>query len=338
MRRVVAYPALVTLGTLVLGCLGLNFPFLILFFLAFGWCFFLARVMPGVTVDWSGVAIAGACLALFGALAHSFFGWLHRQMGGTNGPVWRPRWTASLVSGVVLMFAAGISAAGIAHQLGWLLTMKEPWFDSLSWARRAQSVNNLKQIGLALANYETDQRTLPPATTIDAEGRLLHGWQARLLPFMEQADLYNRINFAAPWDDPRNEAAFRTQVQAYLNPGVRTAPQAPGPAPSHYSANAQVLSGDSARKSSGIPDGTSNTILAGEAAGEFKPWGYPANSRDPARGINRTPDGFGGPYPGGANFLFADGSVHFLKDRIDPKIFRALGTPDGSEAISAHDY
>ena len=339
MSRPFAYAILVLIVCVFLFSVGLMLPLEILVYLGTGWAFFLARVLPGVTIDRGGVAIAGVCLVLLAALAHSFFGWLHAQANGTK---WEARWTASLVAGVVLMFAAGISAAGMAHQAGWLLTSKERWVEisgsAREPARRSQSVNNLKQIMLGVANYESSEGSYPPGATLDVQGRLLHGWQTRLLPYLQQQALYDQINFKLPWDDPRNQAAFRTPMPPYLNPGVRSDPEGPGPAPSHYSGNARVLGGDSARKLYEISDGISNTILAGEAGAEFKPWGHPANWRDPAKGINRSTEGFGSPFPGGANFVFADGSVKFLKNTIDPKVFRALGTPAGSEAIGVDAY
>jgi prepilin-type processing-associated H-X9-DG protein len=91
---------------------------------------------------------------------------------------------------------------------------------------------------------------------------------------------------------------------------------------------------------SDITDGLSNTLLAGEVNGNFKPWGYPANWRDPALGINKSPDGFGSPWRRrkGANFLFADGSIHFIQDDIDPVILKALSTPDGGETSNSDDF
>jgi prepilin-type processing-associated H-X9-DG protein len=73
-------------------------------------------------------------------------------------------------------------------------------------------------------------------------------------------------------------------------------------------------------------------IRAGEAA-DYKPWGSPANWRDPARGINRTPDGFGSTDPKGANFVFADGGARFLSKDINAQVLKALSAPDGGEAI-----
>ncbi len=57
-----------------------------------------------------------------------------------------------------------------------------------------------------------------------------------------------------------------------------------------------------------------------------------SNVRDPARGINRSPEGFGGP-PGwnGAMFLMCDGSVKFLSENTDLSVMKALATPTGGE-------
>jgi prepilin-type N-terminal cleavage/methylation domain-containing protein/prepilin-type processing-associated H-X9-DG protein len=43
-------------------------------------------------------------------------------------------------------------------------------------------------------------------------------------------------------------------------------------------------------------------------------------------------------HPGGVNALFADGSVHFVKDSVSPVAWRALGTIAGGEVISADQY
>jgi prepilin-type processing-associated H-X9-DG protein len=63
------------------------------------------------------------------------------------------------------------------------------------------------------------------------------------------------------------------------------------------------------------------------------PWGYPANWRDPALGLNRSPDGFGNGMGKGANFSFADGSVRFLANAVSPEVLKALSTPAGGEMV-----
>ena len=81
-----------------------------------------------------------------------------------------------------------------------------------------------------------------------------------------------------------------------------------------------------------IKDGLSNTLLLGTARGHFKPWGSPDGMRDPALGINRSPDGFGdAPGSLGAQFVMADGSSRFVSSKIDPAVLKALATPNGGE-------
>lgn len=71
-------------------------------------------------------------------------------------------------------------------------------------ARRTQCRNNLKQYGLAMHNYESTNRCLPPghlyrrvgtsAASIN-QGGTGWGWIAMLLPYIDQAPLYNQIDF-----------------------------------------------------------------------------------------------------------------------------------------------
>jgi prepilin-type processing-associated H-X9-DG protein len=49
-------------------------------------------------------------------------------------------------------------------------------------------------------------------------------------------------------------------------------------------------------------------------------------------------DDFWSMHPGGGNFAFADGSVHFLKETIDPKVFSALSTRAGREVVSSDQF
>src|SRR6266702_1027278 len=64
-------------------------------------------------------------------------------------------------------------------------------------ARRAQCVNNLKQIGIALQNYVESRGTLPFGQRTEPTYSW-HGWAslALLLPYVEQTTMYNKINFA----------------------------------------------------------------------------------------------------------------------------------------------
>src|SRR6185437_12220051 len=69
-------------------------------------------------------------------------------------------------------------------------------------ARRAQCNNNLKQIGLAIANYESTFKQLPPGAFWEPSLGVYHGpILVQLLPYVEQAQLYQLFDFTAPSTD-----------------------------------------------------------------------------------------------------------------------------------------
>src|SRR4051812_30327165 len=80
-------------------------------------------------------------------------------------------------------------------------------------ARRAQCVNNLKQLALGLNNYESANSVLPPANVTMVrtyDGRIrdsLSIWM-RLAPFMEQQQSFNAANFSVAQSDLHNLTAI----------------------------------------------------------------------------------------------------------------------------------
>lgn len=89
-------------------------------------------------------------------------------------------------------------------------------------ARRMACSNNLKQIGLALLNYQDQYGTLPPAYTVDSEGHRLHSWRTLILPYIEHSALYDQIDLTKPWNDPVNATLFQLHLSVY------GCPQLPG--------------------------------------------------------------------------------------------------------------
>src|SRR5690349_6222794 len=96
-------------------------------------------------------------------------------------------------------------------------------------ARRAQCVNNLKQIGLAMHNYESTISTLPPGVKQSSYGT----WVVFVLPFMEGTPLYNCWNFNAragygctdsQWEGPVNSTDSMPRIAAYSCPSDRPSP------------------------------------------------------------------------------------------------------------------
>jgi prepilin-type N-terminal cleavage/methylation domain-containing protein/prepilin-type processing-associated H-X9-DG protein len=267
-------------------------------------------------------------------------------------------------------------------------------------AARLSCQNNLKQIGLGLMSYHDANLAFPSGYVASAPSGDPNfatapgwGWAAYLLPYIEQAPLFNQIQGAilakVSVSDPSVAAAIQTRVPIYICPADLAPPGAfpvyslggnthypitysegqPGAvlaAPSSYAAcvgrdedsDADGVTGsgvfycNSRTRITDIPDGTSNTILIGErawanangvwagaipgSAMTFGPknacltaisggmpnspiYAPPMLVQIHAHLVNPTTDGDGGLddisslHPGGANVLFADGSVHFVK-------------------------
>jgi prepilin-type N-terminal cleavage/methylation domain-containing protein/prepilin-type processing-associated H-X9-DG protein len=102
-------------------------------------------------------------------------------------------------------------------------------------ARRAQCINNLKQIGLALHNYESANGSFPPsgestnygpspAKTQFVDG----GWSAmaRLLPFIEGGSSFNALNFNVDYNEATgmNFTGAATVVASFLCPSATRQP------------------------------------------------------------------------------------------------------------------
>lgn len=342
MNRAVSITVVIIFGLLVLECLGLWFPVALAGAVLIGWAEFLFGVLPRIGVNWEGVATGTVCLVALGIGFHLFVGWLYRARGvleQPNGEVrhWRARWSAALVGVVVLMFVAGTAAIGLTHQTAWLVTSPEPLVQRGSFremAAEAETRNRLKQLGLAAHTHHDSHKQFPQGGRFDGNGNGLHGWQTAILPYLEEQKLFNQIDHKVSWRDPRNRPHFTTPVNGFTNPALDQVADAEGLALSHFAANSHVLHSGPSLKLDDFKDGTANTLLFGEAAGNFKPWGHPANWRDPARGIHSSRDGFGSPKRhDGAYFAFADGSVRFVHTKTSPEVLRALATPRGGEKI-----
>src|SRR4051812_17260170 len=98
-------------------------------------------------------------------------------------------------------------------------------------ARRSQCVNNLKQLGLAVMNYESNNGALPPggvtSPTFSSAGVSQVGYlgmKTRVLPFLEQASLYNNINFLLSSESGPNDTALTTQINSFNCPSDGNAP------------------------------------------------------------------------------------------------------------------
>lgn len=316
--------------------------------LVLGWSLFLDRGLSGASFHSETLLVGVVGTAAFFLGLHSFLAWLFRQsqpsvMEG-KPRVWRFGASAGIGLLALLMFAAGTAVVGLVHQAFWLTRSRSKIFefnqaagsDSLitgalrrdAW--RSQSRYNLSSIGLGVRNYSaTYQEILPPGGTYRDDGQGLHGWMTPILPYV---GYIGPVDETQPWDSAANAIYFRSVIKVYLNPAFAGVYDDRKFALAHYAGNQHLLYPNSSiNLDTGIADGLSQTILAGEVYEGFVAWGAPYNVRDPGRGLHQGPETFGGPVRGKTQFVFADGSVRALGDQIDPTVLRALSTPAGQD-------
>lgn len=91
-------------------------------------------------------------------------------------------------------------------------------------ARRMQSLNNMKQIGLAFHNYHFTNNGFPAQASTDEDGKRLLSWRVHLLPYLEQQELYDQFHLDEPWDSEHNRRLIELMPEVYRDPRS-TAPE-----------------------------------------------------------------------------------------------------------------
>lgn len=156
-------------------------------------------------------------------------------------------------------------------------------------ARRTQCKNNLKQLGLALHNYIDVATVLPPSACINpvtsaTSGNGSWGVHGRILPFLDQGNLYNSVDLTTGWDF--QTAIDGLKIPGYACPSDPRSDEARDPGsgkvtlyPTNYGFNFGTWfvynpvtgqGGDGAffpnakLRMAAFTDGTSNTLMAGE--------------------------------------------------------------------------
>jgi prepilin-type processing-associated H-X9-DG protein len=242
-----------------------------------------------------------------------------------------------------MMRLMAVCAVGVWCLKGFLGVFGE----SREAARRAQCVNNLKSIGLALHNYHEAEGCFPPAYLAGADGKPLVSWRVLILPYLEQPPVIDESGKPRPrgwWDYRRDEP--------WDGPNNRTlATETPGfySCPSHEGARGRGLTsyvavvgpptafpGDESTTFAEFQDRTPETFLIVETCTTAIPWTEPRDLDwdrmsfqvdDPAR------PGISSEHPRGPNVLWADGQVLRLDRSSSAATVRARLTIDGGEVI-----
>jgi len=154
-------------------------------------------------------------------------------------------------------------------------------------ARRSQCMNNLKQIALALLNYEAATARLPPAYLSDAEGKPMHSWRVLILPYMGAAErkLYNAYDFDEPRDGPNNRKLADQMPAVYRCPSCDACAAEPGNPLGVSTGNCTTyfaiasdetaLQPERGARIRDVVDGTSKTITLIDCAGKHVNWMAP---------------------------------------------------------------
>src|SRR4029077_12783364 len=125
--------------------------------------------------------------------------------------------------------------------------------------------NNLKQIGLALFNYESANGAFPPAYIADASGKPMHSWRVLILPYIDQAPLYDQYKFDEPWDGPNNSRLLSQMPPVYACPSHANTGAKSNTAYAAVFGEHCIFRGDNPVRIGEIIDGASNTLMIVEA-------------------------------------------------------------------------
>ena len=188
-------------------------------------------------------------------------------------------------------------------------------------AQRTSSINNLKEIALAMANYEATFGAFPAAAICDKKtGKPLLSWRVAILQYIEEEALYKQFKLDEPWDSEHNLKLAKNMPKVYFNPKANK----PGDNKTHYrlfygkGAAFELNKGFSMGAIANM-DGTSNTLMVVEAE-EPVVWTNPNDlAFDPTKALPKMLS-----IDGKFSAAYCDGSVRSFKVPIDPEIFKLL--------------
>jgi hypothetical protein len=201
------------------------------------------------------------------------------------------------------------------------------------------SVDKLKQIGIAMHNYQDVTSSfpinVPPADIDPSTGLPYLSWRVYLLPFIEQVPLFRQFHLNEPWNSPNNIQLLNDVPEIYRSRGLPANSTLTGfqvfygPGGYTYQVNSDGASGPRSRD---VIDGLTNTIAVFETGPQNAvPWTRPDadityNPANPLGALTNPGD----------YFLAAmfDGSVRSFDPALDPSTFNEFVTLAGGETIT----
>lgn len=195
--------------------------------------------------------------------------------------------------------------------------------DLRSSAQRSQTMNDVKQVLLAFHNYYSAYGEFPRDISVD--GKAMLSWRVKILPYLDQAALYQTFNLTKPWDDTANQVPAATIVPTYSKQeNGKTLIRLPVCKGSIWDSGGKVTFDK-------MMDGLSNTIaviIAPDSAAT--PWSEPGYFRLNEKDLMGSVFGDQDRLVAG----FADGSVQvFTKAEMTEERLRAMLTFAGKELV-----
>lgn len=198
------------------------------------------------------------------------------------------------------------------------------------YSRRNATLNNLRNVGIAVQAYATTFLGWVPAGGSVEDVLPEWSWQTQLLPYLEQQALYRKIDFTRAWNSPENTPLSAISISILLGHNNPNRGPVDGFGITHFTGSSRVFTprvrwtlDDISMK-----DGTSATLLLGEIASACPPWARPGNTRDPARGLAGGVDQFGTSPEAPCAVMFVGGSSRYLSPDISPRVLELLADPD----------
>ena len=222
-------------------------------------------------------------------------------------------------------------------------------------ARRTSCLNNVRQIVLSLHNYETANQNFPPSYELESGGTATGNgsWsiQAQLLPYCDQANAYELIDFDYAWSDPvnRDTGVPTLRVPMYqcpseINDTVRIKNNEPFVYPQNYGFNfgswLVYNPGDRGEIGDGlfyvngrvrfgsVTDGSSNTLCVAEVKAFTS---YIRNTQDPGATPPTDPEAFQsytGEFKLGIGLHKNTGHTEWCDGRVHHSGFTTVYTPN----------
>jgi hypothetical protein len=218
------------------------------------------------------------------------------------------------------------SGSGMVTYAGIAVAFMMPAVQSVrSAAERTTSSNNLRQLAIAMHNYESAHRTLPARANFDANGRPLLSWRVHLLPYLEERELYDQFKLDEPWDSPHNKELIDKMPSIYQLPNA----DLPNGKTVYLGVEGSgaFFENEKARRFADFKDGTSNTVMLVEADRNqavtwTKPEDWQYSQTRPFSGLSEL-----------FQVALCDGSVRSLSNSLSEETWSALITISGGEAV-----